>query len=54
MYTLAKSYQDMGDRSNARLMFKQCLDRNRQLNGGGLSPDQQGDANNRLASLTGN
>ncbi|MCF7972707.1 MAG: tetratricopeptide repeat protein [Phycisphaerae bacterium] len=54
MYTLAKSYQAIGDRSNARLMFKQCLDRNRQLESGGLSTDEQRDADKQLASLLGN
>jgi len=53
MYTLAQSYLANGDRSNARLMFRQCLDRNRQLNSSGLSRDQQREANKQLATLMG-
>ncbi len=37
MYHLAKSYQAIGEKSNAQLMFRQCLDRSRQLEHRGVS-----------------
>ncbi len=54
MYTLAKSYLAIGDRSNASLVFRQCLDRNRQEDNGALNPEQYNDADRQLVSLMGN
>lgn len=54
MYTLAKSYQARGDKTNARLMFRQCLDRNRQMDGNGLTLVQYRDVDQQLVTLMGN
>lgn len=51
MYTLARCYQANGEKLNALKMFQKCIERNRQIQRGGLSLAQHRDAEAQIASL---